>query len=57
MYVRQNLAKYANYLNNDEQPIEFWDGCCHIHHNLTTGEVTQNLCIRMLKYYFTLRQD
>lgn len=40
MYVPdQNLAKYANYLNNDEQPIEFWDGCCHIHHNLTTGEV------------------
>lgn len=40
MYVPdQNLAKYANYLNNDEHPIEFWDGCCHIHHKLTTGEV------------------
>ncbi|MFR5890970.1 MAG: quinolinate synthase NadA [Bacilli bacterium] len=40
MYVLdQNLAKYANYLNNDEHPIEFWDGCCHIHHKLTTGEV------------------
>lgn len=35
----QNLAKYANYLNQNSDQIEYWDGCCNIHHNLVTGEV------------------
>lgn len=40
MYVPdKNLAKYANHLSNDIDKIEYWDGCCYIHDNLTTGQV------------------
>lgn len=39
MYIPdQNLAKYANDLN-PSHPIEYWDGCCDIHHNLSTTMV------------------
>lgn len=34
----QNLAKYANYLN-DEKQIDYWHGYCDIHHTLTTEDV------------------
>lgn len=40
MYVPdKNLAKYANYLNNGKSKIEHWEGCCHIHDNLSVGMV------------------
>lgn len=40
MYVPdKNLAKYANYLNNGQSNIEHWEGCCHIHDNLSPGMV------------------
>lgn len=40
MYVPdKNLAKYANHLLNDTSEIEYWDGCCYIHDNLTTWQV------------------
>lgn len=40
MYVPdKNLAKYANHLSNDTDQIEYWDGCCYIHDNLTTSQV------------------
>lgn len=34
----QNLAKYANHLNPDFQ-IEYWPGCCMIHHRLTLDNI------------------
>lgn len=36
----QNLAKYANYLDN-ELHIEYWQGCCDIHHQLTVENVDE----------------
>lgn len=39
MYIPdQNLARYANSLNPHHQ-IEYWDGCCSIHHHLTSKMV------------------
>lgn len=34
----QNLAKYANHLNNNDK-INYWQGYCHIHHDLTIEDV------------------
>lgn len=33
----QNLAKYANHLNDKQ--IDYWHGCCDIHHELTVDDV------------------
>ncbi len=42
MYVPdQNLAKYVNYLNQNNPTIDFWDGECYIHHNLTVDELAR----------------
>lgn len=40
MYVPdKNLAKYANYLNEGHSKIEHWNGCCHIHDELSVDMV------------------
>ncbi len=40
MYVPdKNLAIYANYISNETNTIDYWDGCCYIHDNLVAGQV------------------
>ena len=42
----KNLATYANYLANGSFNVEYWNGCCDIHDELSTNDV-----INMKKQY------